>query len=74
LQSDLNLFYQSVAPTIPQGTKPGNTRLIDGAKVQTTNTGFNYNGESDLDLQYAIALGTTYFRCVGLQKSLTVYV
>jgi hypothetical protein len=61
-------------PTIPQGTKPANTRLIDGAKVQTTNTGFNYNGESDLDLQYAIALGTTYFRCVCLQKSLTVYI
>lgn len=31
--------------------------LIDGAVVQTTSSGFNYNGESDLDLEYAIALG-----------------
>ena len=30
--------------------------LIDGATVQTTNQGFQYNGESDLDLEYAMAL------------------
>ena len=30
--------------------------LIDGAVVQTTNQSFNFNGESDLDLKYAMAL------------------
>ena len=30
--------------------------LIDGAVVQTTNQSFDFNGESDLDLQYAMAL------------------
>jgi len=30
--------------------------LIDGAVVQTTNQSFNFNGESDLDLQYGFAL------------------
>jgi hypothetical protein len=31
--------------------------LIDGAVVQTTSSDFNYNGESGLDLECAIALG-----------------
>lgn len=56
LQSDMNMFYQFLAPQIPINTAP---RLdsIDGGLVQTTNQDFSYNGESDLDLQYAIALG-----------------
>ena len=32
------------------------TDLADGAVVQTTTQGFAYNGESDLDLEYAMAL------------------
>lgn len=32
------------------------TDLVDGAVVQTTTQGFAYNGESDLDLEYAMAL------------------
>jgi hypothetical protein len=47
-----------LTPNIPAGTGPV-IDLIDGAVVQTTSSGFNYNGESDLDLEYAIALGNS---------------
>jgi tripeptidyl-peptidase-1 len=56
LQSDLNFFYSNLARQIPSGTAP-KIDLIDGAIVQTSTQGFDDNGESDLDLQYAIALG-----------------
>ena len=56
LQSDLNIFYTNLAREIPSGTAP-TVDLIDGAIVQTTSQSFNDNGESDLDLEYAIALG-----------------
>ena len=56
LQSDLNLFYSNLARQIPSGTAP-TLDSIDGGVDQTTTQGFNYNGESDLDLEYAIALG-----------------
>ena len=56
LQSDLNLFYTNLARQIPSGTAP-TLDSIDGGVDQTTTQGFNYNGESDLDLEYAIALG-----------------
>jgi len=39
---------------------------IDGGVVQTDNTGFQYNGESNLDLQYGMAL-------VGRQQEVTLY-
>lgn len=55
LQSDLNLFYSNLARQIPSGTAP-KVDLIDGAIVQTTDQSFDDNGESDLDLQYGIAL------------------
>lgn len=55
LQSDLNLFYSNLAREIPSGTGP-TVDLIDGAVVQTSDQSFDYNGESDLDLQYAISL------------------
>lgn len=55
LQSDLNLFYANLARQIPSGTAP-TFDSIDGGVDQTTMQGFNYNGESDLDLEYAIAL------------------
>ncbi|KAH8820611.1 peptidase S8/S53 domain-containing protein [Xylogone sp. PMI_703] len=55
LQPDLNLFYSNLAREIPSGTAP-TTDLIDGAIVQTTSQSFDNNGESDLDLEYAIAL------------------
>ena len=54
LQSDLDLFFSNFSKN--QVQKTPTTRLIDGAIVQTTNQGFGYNGESDLDLEYAMAL------------------
>ena len=56
LQSDLNLFYSNLAREIPSGTAPI-FDSIDGGVDQTTTQNFNDNGESDLDLEYAIALG-----------------
>ncbi|MCJ1248318.1 hypothetical protein MMC30_005535 [Trapelia coarctata] len=55
LQSDLNKFYSTVSRQIPQGTGPL-FDSIDGGVDQTTSQNFNTNGESDLDLEYAIAL------------------
>lgn len=56
LQTDLNLFYSNLQRQIPSATGP-TVDLIDGAIVQTTTQSFDDNGESDLDLEYAIALG-----------------
>ncbi|KAF6238225.1 hypothetical protein HO173_003505 [Letharia columbiana] len=55
LQSDLNLFYSNLARQIPSGTAP-TLDSIDGGVDQTSTQSFDDNGESDLDLQYAIAL------------------
>ena len=59
LQSDLNLFYTNLAREIPSGTAP-TFDSIDGGVDQTTTQNFNDNGESDLDLEYAIALGMSH--------------
>ena len=56
LQSDLNTFYRNLAREIPNNTAP-RLNSIDGGVEQSANQGFEYNGESDLDLEYAIALG-----------------
>lgn len=56
LQGDLNLFYTNFAVNVPSGTAP-TFDSIDGGVDQTTTQSFNDNGESDLDLEYAIALG-----------------
>ena len=56
LQGDLDLFYSNLAAEIPAGTAP-TFDSIDGGVDQTTTQSFNDNGESDLDLEYAIALG-----------------
>ena len=61
LQSDLNLFYSNLAREIPSGTAP-TFDSIDGGVDQTTTQSFNDNGESDLDLEYAIALGRWHER------------
>ena len=62
LQSDLNLFYANLARQIPSGTAP-TFDSIDGGVDQTSMQGFNYQGESDLDLEYAIALGKSRLFC-----------
>lgn len=59
LQADLNLFYSNLAREIPSGTAP-TFDSIDGGVDQTTTQSFDDNGESDLDLEYAIALGVSY--------------
>ncbi|CAA7262947.1 unnamed protein product [Cyclocybe aegerita] len=56
LAEDLDLFFSLEDSSLGLiGTRP-NTVLIDGAVVQTTDVGFQFNGESDLDLEYAMAL------------------
>ena len=62
LQSDLDLFYTNLAAEIPAGTGP-TFDSIDGGVDQTTTQSFDDNGESDLDLEYAIALGMSK-RCI----------
>ncbi|KAF5392549.1 hypothetical protein D9757_002178 [Collybiopsis confluens] len=54
LAGDLDLFFANFSPSLV-GVRP-KTILIDGAVVQTTNQSFDFNGESDLDLEYAMAL------------------
>ena len=54
LQSDLNMWFKQFSPD-QVGQSP-NTNLIDGAIVQTQNQSFNFNGESALDLEYAMSL------------------
>ncbi|KAJ7595053.1 subtilisin-like protein [Mycena floridula] len=56
LGSDLDLFFANFSPSLV-GARPISV-LIDGAVVQTTNQSFDFNGESDLDLQYAMSLVT----------------
>lgn len=71
LQADLNLFYSSLAREIPAGTAPI-FDSIDGGVDQTTTQSFNDNGESDLDLEYAIALGTSNI-IIHLSSLLSVF-
>ncbi|KAF8879106.1 subtilisin-like protein [Gymnopilus junonius] len=54
LASDLDLFFKNFSSS-QVGTRPIPI-LIDGAVVQTTNQSFDFNGESDLDLEYAMSL------------------
>ena len=54
LQRDLDLFFANFSRNQAQRTPT--TDLIDGATVQTSQQSFGFNGESDLDLQYAMAL------------------
>lgn len=56
LQPDLDLFYANLQRQIPAGTAP-TLDSVDGGIPQNTTQGFGFNGESDLDLEYAIALG-----------------
>jgi tripeptidyl-peptidase I len=52
--SDLDLFFANFSP-YQIGDRPI-FDSIDGGVVQTTNRSFNFNGESDLDLEYALNL------------------
>lgn len=55
LQSDLDLFFANFSTNQVQRTPTLNS--IDGGEVgAATTTGYNLNAESDLDLEYAMAL------------------
>ncbi|ORY67675.1 Pro-kumamolisin [Pseudomassariella vexata] len=54
LQSDLNMFFAEFSPDIP--SKEPVVQLIDNAVVQTQNQSFDFNGESSLDLEFAMGL------------------
>ncbi|KJA23288.1 hypothetical protein HYPSUDRAFT_201573 [Hypholoma sublateritium FD-334 SS-4] len=54
LPGDLDLFFKNFAPNMV-GVRPIPV-LIDGAVVQNFSQSFNFNGESDLDLQYGMGL------------------
>ncbi|KDQ54115.1 hypothetical protein JAAARDRAFT_136070 [Jaapia argillacea MUCL 33604] len=54
LQSDLDIFFGNFSPSL-YGKSP-NMVSIDGGFAQTTYQSFDYNGESDLDLEYAMDL------------------
>lgn len=54
LQSDLDMFNAQFQPALVG--KPPIVHLVDNAVVQTTNQSFNFNGESALDLEFAMGL------------------
>ncbi|MCJ1352337.1 MAG: hypothetical protein MMC33_002321 [Icmadophila ericetorum] len=54
LQTDLDLFFSNFSKNQVQKTPIFNS--IDGGVDQTADQSFDYNGESDLDLEYAMAL------------------
>lgn len=54
LGSDLDLFFANYSKT--QKQKRPNLISIDGGALNDSNTGFDFNGESNLDLEYGMAL------------------
>ncbi|KAL8986875.1 MAG: hypothetical protein Q9177_003869 [Variospora cf. flavescens] len=54
LQGDLDLFFANFSKNQVQRTPT--LASINGGFPQTTNQGFQFNGESDLDLEYAMTL------------------
>lgn len=62
--SDIDVFSATYEPAL-SGKRP-TLAAIDGGVVQTSQTGFNYNGESNLDLQYGMGL-------VGPTQPVTLY-
>lgn len=54
LQSDLDMFFREFMPKMKDASPE--VRLLDNAIVQTQNQSFNFNGESALDLEFAMAL------------------
>lgn len=53
-QPDLDLFFETYSPKQKQTTP--NLNSVDGGFVNTESLGFGYNGESNLDLEYAMTL------------------
>ncbi|KAF8986151.1 peptidase S8/S53 domain-containing protein [Cyathus striatus] len=66
LQADLDLFAKNVSGITALVGKSPNLVSVDGGFAQTEATGFEYNGESSLDLQYAMSI-------VGVSQAITLY-
>ncbi|KAL6299946.1 peptidase S8/S53 domain-containing protein [Sparassis latifolia] len=62
--ADLDMFFGNFSSS-QVGERPYMVS-IDGGYVQTEYTGFNYNGESNLDIQYSMSL-------VGPEQTVTLY-
>ncbi|TBU55600.1 subtilisin-like protein [Dichomitus squalens] len=62
--SDLDLFFKNFSSS-QIGQRPV-LNSIDGGTIDVDGSGFDYNGESNLDLQYAMAL-------VGKQQKVSLY-
>lgn len=54
LQSDLDMFFKEFMPKMKDSSPQ--VVLLDNAIVQTENKSFNFNGESALDLEFAMSL------------------
>ncbi|CAA7270109.1 unnamed protein product [Cyclocybe aegerita] len=67
LQSDLDMFNRNFSTALV-GKSP-KLVSIDGGIVQTIQSGFDYNGESNLDLQYAMNLVNMF----GDKQEVTLY-
>lgn len=63
--TDMDMFYASYATNIKKGTRPTMESIDGGVLVSTQD--FNTNGESNLDLQYGMAL--TYPQTVQLYQT-----
>ncbi|KAH7872402.1 subtilisin-like protein [Lentinula edodes] len=55
LAGDLDLFFSNFSPSLV-GVRPKTVLIDGGTVVQTTNQSFDFNGESDLDLEYGMSL------------------
>lgn len=54
LQADLDMYFREFEPSLVG--QPPIVKLIDNGVLQTTNRSFAFNGESALDLEFAMAL------------------
>jgi tripeptidyl-peptidase-1 len=54
LQPDLDMYFSEFEPSLVG--QPPIVKLVDNGVLQTENQSFNFNGESALDLQFAMAL------------------
>ncbi|EFX02100.1 protease s8 tripeptidyl peptidase [Grosmannia clavigera kw1407] len=73
LQSDLDQYFSQFAPQLTRGSAARPVvRLIDNAVLQTDNESFSFNGESALDLEFAMTLvapqTATLFQVGDLQQ------
>ncbi|KAK7059628.1 subtilisin-like protein [Favolaschia claudopus] len=64
LGSDLDMWFSNFSSDLV-GARPV-LKAVDGGVVQTDTKGFNFNGESNLDLEYAMGL-------VGKHQPVTLY-